>query len=156
MIARRIVFAIGATALCGAMLANFAGVVGRAFGWNPLGLVEAVQVFVVAAISASLVIATMEGAHASVQMLSARLGPLAVRRLARLSDGLGFVFFAAVTAGMAWMLWDTWPLGERTDVLGLPVAPERVVGILAMGWISLLFLAALFRRRDEDRHADRT
>jgi len=51
LVARRIVFAVGAMALCGAMAADFAGVAGRAIGWNPLGLVEIVQLFVVAAIS---------------------------------------------------------------------------------------------------------
>ena len=146
MIARRIVFAVGATALCCAMAADFAGVLGRALGWNPLGLVEVVQLFVVAAISCSLVIATLEGAHAAVHMLTARLSPRMARSLERASNAFGALLFAALAIGAAWMLGDTWPLDERTDVLGLPVAPERIIALLALIWISLIFLAAAIQR----------
>ena len=155
MIARRIVFAVGAAALCGAMAADFAGVVGRALGWNPLGLVEVVQAFVVVAISAALVIATLEGAHAAVHMLTVRLSAGQARILERASNALGALLFGCLAAGAAWMLHDTWPLDERTDVLGLPVAPERIVAICALAWIGLIFLAAVFRRStDAGEHAD--
>ena len=156
MVARRIVFAIGATALCGAMAADFAGVAGRAIGWNPLGLVEVVQLFVVAAITCSLVIATLEGAHAAVHMLTARLSPRMAQVLERLSNLCGALLFGGLATGAVWMLGDTWPLDERTDVLGLPVAPERIIAIFALAWISLIFLAAVFRRPAEAGiHADR-
>lgn len=132
------------------MAADFAGVVGRAIGWNPLGLVEVVQVCVVGAISAALVMATLEGAHAAVHMLTGRLPPRLRQVLGRLSDGLGALLFASLAAGSAWMLSDTWALDERTDVLGLPVAPERIACLVALSWVALLFLISVFRRRADD------
>ena len=89
-------------------------------------------------------------------MLTARLSPRVAHGLERLSNLCGALLFGSLAIGAAWMLGDTWPLDERTDVLGLPVAPERIIAIFALGWISLIFLAAAFRQPAEAGvHADR-
>ena len=138
---RKVTFAFGSFSLLGAMTVDFAGVVGRAFGWNPLGLVEIVQLFVVGAIASALVIATREGAHAAVRMLIDRL-PIGARyRLRLLSELFGGVLFACLAFASAWLLVDTWPGDERSDVLGLPIAPERIVCTIALAWVAMLFFA---------------
>ena len=141
---RTVTFAFGSTCLLGAMAVDFAGVVGRAFGWNPLGLVEIVQVFVVGAIASALVIATREGAHAAVRMLVDRLPVRAKDWLRRVSDLSGGVLFAALAFASAWLLTDTWPGDERSDVLGLPIAPERIVCTVALAWVAILFFTGAF------------
>ena len=80
----------------------------------------------------------------------------AAAALARLSQGLGALLFAGLAAGCAWMLADTWPLDERTDVLGLPIAPERIVAILALACVSLIFLAGALGADEDGRHVDRS
>lgn len=136
-----VTFAFGSACLLGAMAVNFAGVVGRAFGWNPLGLVEVVQLFVVGAIASAMVIATREGAHAAVRMLIDRLPARAKAGLQLISELSGGVFFAALAFASAWLLADTWPGDERSDVLGLPIAPERIVCTVALAWVAILFFA---------------
>jgi TRAP-type C4-dicarboxylate transport system permease small subunit len=133
-------FAIGSLALLGAMATDFIGVVGRHLGWTPLGLVEIVQLCVVGAISASIVVATLQGAHAAVHMITERLPPALARRLAQASDLLGAALFALLAAGSAWLLGDTWPLDERSDVLNLPIAPARIVWTGALLLTSAIFL----------------
>ena len=145
-LASTIVFWIGSVALLVAMATDFAGVIARALGMSPLGLVEVVQFCVVGAISSALIIATVGGAHAAVHVLTERLPKSAARFLLRLSDLLGFGLFAVFAFGCAWMLSDTFSLNERTDVIGLPVAPARMVWIAALVIVAVVFLVRAFSK----------
>ena len=138
--ARGLALAAGSIALLAAMAADFISVVGRHLGFTLLGSVEFVQLCVVVAISSALIVATLRGAHASVHILTERLRPATARLLARGSDLLGAILFALLAAGSLWMLWDTWPLDERTDILALPLAPARILWTTALAATCVLFL----------------
>ena len=143
--ARGLALAAGSIALLAAMAADFISVVGRHLGFSLLGGAEFVQVCVVAAISSALIVATLRGAHASVHILTERLPAAAARLLERASDLLGAVLFAVLAAGSVWMLADTWSLDERTDILGIPLAPARMVWIAALSFTAVVFALRALR-----------
>jgi TRAP-type C4-dicarboxylate transport system permease small subunit len=143
-LARGLALAAGSIALLAAMAADFIGVVGRHLGFTLLGGTEFVQVCVVVAISSALIVATLRGAHASVHILTERLPATVARRLGRVSDLFGALLFALLTAGSFWMLWDTWGLDERTDILGLPLAPARILWTGALAATATVFLIRAF------------
>ena len=144
-LARGVALAAGSIALLAAMAADFISVAGRHLGFSLLGGTEFVQVCVVVAISSALIVATLRGAHASVHILTERLRPATARLLARGSDLLGAVLFVLLAAGSYWMLSDTWGLDERTDILGVPLAPVRILWTAALAATSLVFLIRAMR-----------
>ena len=153
-LARGLALGAGSIALLSAMAADFVSVVGRHLGFTLLGAVEFVQLCVVAAISSALILATLRGAHASVHILTERLPAAAATALARASNILGALLFALLAAGSFWMLSDTWGLDEHTDVLGLPLAPARIVwtGALAVTAVIFLLRAVMARPAAAEPH----
>jgi len=139
-LARGLALTTGSIALLAAMAADFISVIARHLGLTLLGATEFVQICVVVAISSALIVATLRGAHASVHILTERLRPATARLLARGSDLLGAVLFVLLAAGSYWMLSDTWGLDERTDILGIPLAPARVLWIAALAATAVVFL----------------
>ena len=138
--ARGVALATGSIALLAAMAADFISVAGRHLGFSLLGATEFVQICVVVAISSALIVATLRGAHASVHILTERLPPATARFLSRCSDLLGAILFALLAAGSFWMLSDTLGLDERTDILGAPLAPARILWTAALAATALIFL----------------
>jgi TRAP-type transport system small permease protein len=149
-LARGLALSAGSIALLAAMAADFISVIGRHLGFTLLGGVEFVQICVVVAISSALIVATLRGAHASVHILTERLAPSTARLLGRASDILGAILFLLLSAGSFWMLSDTWGLDERTDVLGLPLAPARILWTGALASTALVFLIRALARRTPD------
>jgi TRAP-type C4-dicarboxylate transport system permease small subunit len=141
----RLAFGLGAFGLLAALGADFAGVVGRHLGHAIPGAIELIQFAMVLAASAALVSATLAGAHASVHLVTERLGPRARGALERVTNLLGAALFAALCAGGAWVLADTIGGREASDLLHLPIAPLRLVWAAATAATSLVFLARAFR-----------
>ncbi len=144
--ARGLALAAGSLALLAAMAADFVSVIARHLGVTLLGGVECVQLCVVVAISSALIIATLRGAHASVHILTERLPPAAARLLDRVAELLGALLFALLSAGSCWMLSDTWGLDERTDVLGIPLRPARILWTAALAATAVVFLMRAFAK----------
>lgn len=140
-----VAFLVGAAGLVAAMVLDFANVVGRHVGLPLIGGIELVQVGVVLAASASLVGATLARAHAAVHVLTERMSLAWRLRLARVAGLFGVAFFAALFAGGAWMLADTWRGDERTELLGLPLAPFRILWCAACALTAILFLFEAIR-----------
>ncbi|MFO1013915.1 MAG: TRAP transporter small permease [Caulobacteraceae bacterium] len=141
----RIAYGIGAVGLVIAMAADFSSVVARHLGHPIHGSIEVVQAAIVFAISAALIGATFAGAHAAVHVITERL-PAKVRApLARLASLLGAVFFAALCVGGLWLLSDTLPGDERTDLLHLPPAPFRLIWAAATAVTAVLFAWRVIR-----------
>ena len=138
-------FAIGGVGLFAAMAVDFLSVVGRHTGFPFAGAIEIVQVCVVIATSAALVGATLAGTHAAVHVITERLPPGPRRVLARFAALLSTLFFAGLAVGGFWLLTDTLPGDERTDLLHLPLAPLRVLWCTACAIAALLFLVQVFR-----------
>lgn len=129
---RRLSSAIGGLALCLAVAVDFASVVLRHVGVRFYGSIEIIQFCVLAAISSALILASIEGAHASVHLLVTRVGPRMRGVLGRLSDGLTALAFILLLTGGAWVAADLWPQDERSDLLRLPFAPARLLWAVAL------------------------
>lgn len=134
----------GGLALLGAGVVDLASVAGRHLGRPLIGAIEVVQALVVVAASISLVAATLARVHAAVHVLTER-APVGVQRaLARFGALLGAAFFLALFAGSVWLLADVWGSDERSDLLGLPIVPLRVLWCLAALATAAFFLVQAF------------
>ncbi len=122
----------GGAALFLAAATDFASVVGRHIGVNLFGSTEIVQLLIVGIVSAALVSATLHGTHAAVHLLAARLNPRLKRLQHRLSEAVTVCVLLAMLAGSAYVFVLLLPLDERSDLLGLPIAPARCVWCVAL------------------------
>ena len=138
-------FWLGGAALFLAMAMDFVSVVVRHLGLRVVGSVEIIQLCIVAAISSAMVLATASGSHAAVHLLTTRLSPRLREAFQRGADLMTSVTFAILLAGDAWILVDLWPLDERSDLLGLPFAPARLLWCLSLAFAAALALAAAIR-----------
>ena len=127
----RIAFTLGAIGLLGAGLSDFCGVVGRHIGYPLPGAIELVRMFIVLVVSASLVAATWANGHAVVHVVIERLPPASRAAMLRLGAAAGAIAFGLLSAAGIWMLLITWNGSERTDLLGLPMAPWRILWCVA-------------------------
>lgn len=138
-------FVLGAVGLLGAMAIDATAVIGRHLGMPVLGSIELVESCVVLMASASLVGTTLDRGHASVHILTQQLSAAARVRFARASDLLSAIFFAALAIGSAIIGRDLWGGDERTELLGLPLAPLRWLWCVSATGIVALFSAAAVR-----------
>jgi TRAP-type C4-dicarboxylate transport system permease small subunit len=138
-------FVLGAVGLLGAMLIDAGAVLGRHIGVPLLGSIELVESCVVLMASASLVGTTLGHGHASVHILTEQLSAVGRVRMRRVSDLLSAVFFAALAIGSIMVARDLWGGDERTELLGLPLAPLRMLWCASAVGIVALFIAAAVR-----------
>jgi TRAP-type C4-dicarboxylate transport system permease small subunit len=150
----KICFIVGGASLLLAMATDFVSVVSRHVGLQVLGAIEIVEYCIVGAISSALVIATLGGGHAAVHLLTERLRDGPRRVLARLSDLLSALCFFGFLAGDAWLAADVWNRDERSDLLGLPIAPARILWCLSLALACLIVLRAALRPRRQEMHHD--
>ena len=79
--------------------------------------------------------ATLHDAHAAVQLLAARLGPRAKSIQHRATEAVTALVLLVMLTGSAWVFILLLPLDERSDLLGLPIAPARFL------WSAALLIA---------------
>ena len=128
----RVATAIGAIGLVGAALTDGIAVFGRHVGFGFLGSIEISQSFVCLIASGSILVATLSAGHATVHMVTDRLGERGRRRLALVADVFFIAAFALVIAGGAWVLSDMWGGAEESELLHIPVTPFRILWLLAL------------------------
>jgi TRAP-type C4-dicarboxylate transport system permease small subunit len=143
-------FVLGFVALFTAMAVDFASVIARHVGLRVLGSIEVIQLCIVAAISAAIVLATAKGSHAAVHLLTARLPPRLREGFLRVAEGMTALLFLLFLIADGWIAIELWPLGERSDLLGLPFAPARALWCLSMAFAAALALGAAIRGRGGD------
>jgi TRAP-type C4-dicarboxylate transport system permease small subunit len=151
--AQAILLAGGIALLAGGAV-DFISVIGRHIGHPFLGSIEIVQLCVVVAASTSLLAATLGRVHATVHVLVERLPFAARRQVARIGSLLGFVLFAIFFVGSAWVVTDVAGGDERSDLLGLPILPFRILWCLAAAATALVFLAQAIRPKVEENTHD--
>jgi TRAP-type C4-dicarboxylate transport system permease small subunit len=139
-------FYVGTSGLLAAMLVETAAVIGRHAGMPVTGALEIVQAAIVPAACASMLIATLRGAHAAVHMLTDRMPATARRRVLRLGALLAGACFTALCAGSAWLAIEYWNSFEQTEVLHIPFRPLRVLVTLAAAALALAFFRRGLRR----------
>ena len=151
---RRVCLITGGLAMFMAVLLDFGSVVARHVGLRAVGSLEISQFCITALISSAVVLATLEGAHASVHLLVTRVGPQVKVLLERLSEVLTFVAFAGLAAGDIWVASELLPLDERSDLLHLPFAPARLLWSTCLAVCAILAVLRLFRSPRLDPPAD--
>lgn len=150
--ALRLVYLLGGCGLLGATAADAIAVAGRHAGFHLLGSIELVQAAAVLLAGSAMLIATLQGEHASVHMVTERLPRPVAARLARLAALLSAAVFLVVAVGAAWVTAELWSGFERTELLHLPLRWLRVLWIGFAGLIALTFLRrALARPAGEAR-----
>jgi TRAP-type transport system small permease protein len=142
-------FLIGSAGLLLAMTVDVAAVIGRQLGVPLLGSIELIQACVVLAASSALVGATLGSAHATVHVLTERLGPGVRRVLSRVTDLLCALFFAWLSVGSIWVLVELWSGRESTELLRLPIGPLRGFFCASALLVTSLFAAHALRPRAE-------
>ncbi len=125
--------AIGVLSYCGAAAVSVADVVGRRIGTPVPGVVDLVQLFIMAGAWLSIPWAFLAGAHVGVDFLLDRM-PRAWSRALHLLAALTAVVLMAL---ILWQCWRTYQvqflLGDKSQQLGIPIS---------LYWLPLLLGAA--------------
>lgn len=140
-------FIIGGGSLLAAMAIDFVSVVGRHLGFSIVGALELVQYCITGLVASAIVVSTLSNGHVAVHILTERLKPMWRGLLARLSDLLMVCFFLTVLAGDIWIAVELWGRDERSDLLGLPVAPMRALWCVGLALSAALGVIALLGKR---------
>ncbi|MBC2651570.1 TRAP transporter small permease subunit [Novosphingobium flavum] len=148
----RLVYGLGGCGLLGATAADAIAVAGRHAGFHLLGSIELVQAAAVLLAGSAMLIATVQGEHASVHMVTERLARPTAARLARLAALISGLVFLAVAAGSAWVAGDLWSGFERTELLHIPIRWLRAAWIGFALLIALTFLRRAIRAGGLDGH----
>ena len=139
--------AVGSVALLCVMLVDFAAVIGRHTAIPLLGSLELSEAFIVCMASASLVITTYERGHASVHILTERLGTRARGTLRRGTDVLCAAFFAVILLGSLTVIGDLWNGDERSELLQIPILPLRLLFCASLVSLIVAFTVQAFSQR---------
>jgi TRAP-type transport system small permease protein len=137
-------FYIGAGGLLSMMLVETLAVIGRHIGVPVTGALEIVQVAIVPAACAAMLIATLNGAHAAVHMVTDRMPQSLQRSVLRVGSVLGGLCFTALAVGSAWISIEFWNSFEKTEVLHIPFRPLRAAVTVAAACLALVFFRRAF------------
>jgi TRAP-type C4-dicarboxylate transport system permease small subunit len=140
-------FFVGAAGLLCMMLVEAAAVIGRHIGMPVMGALEIVQFAIVPAACASMLIATLQGAHAAVHMITERMPQSAQGVALRIGSALAGACFATLTVGSAWLAFEYWNTFEQTEVLDLSLRPLRLLITLAAAALTCVFFHRAVRRK---------
>lgn len=143
--ARGPLFYIGAAALLLAMAVETIAVLGRHAGIPLLGSLELMQACILLMASAAMLSATMNKGHATVTLLTNRVGERGRRILSAFADLLSALFFIGLTAGAFWLAVESWNDYEQSELLHIPFRPLRIVALTAGGAIAVIFLRDVWR-----------
>jgi TRAP-type C4-dicarboxylate transport system permease small subunit len=121
--------------------------IGRQIRFPLIGSIEIVEAVVLIAAGGGLIIATLDGAHARVNLLLERLPQISRERVLKLHAFAAALLFAALLAGTVWIAADLWSGHEESELLRIPYRPLRIAAALTVGVLLLLALRGLTRRR---------
>ena len=142
---RGVLFYVGAAGLLSVMVIEAVAVAGRHLRTPLLGALEMAQAAIVPAACASMVIASLAGAHATVHLLTERLPEHVRAWMARASARLAAVFFTALAVSAGWLTAEFWNSFEQTDVLRIPFRPLRVLVTLCAATLAIIFFVRALR-----------
>ena len=136
---RGVLFYVGASGLLAVMLIEVVAVVGRHVRVPLLGALELAQAAIVPAACASMVIASLTGAHAAVHLVTERMPERMRGGMSRFSSVLAGEFFTGLAIGSWWLTAEFWNSFEETDVLHIPFRPLRVLVTICAVALALTF-----------------
>lgn len=140
---------IAGGALLVAVAVDAMAMIGRQIMVPLIGSIEIVEAAVLFAAAGGLIIATLDGAHARVNLLLERLPAVWDERFRRLHALAAVLLFAALLAGTVWIAADLWNGHEESELLRIPYRPLRIATALTVGVLLLLSLRRLTRRRSQ-------
>ena len=143
----QVAFVLGSIGLMLAMTFDSLAVLGRHLSLPLLGSIEIVEACIVLMACASLIGTTLERGHASVHLLTERLPAVGRRRLGVVTSLLCALFFGCVLVGSLIVLSDLWLGDERSDLLGIPIAPLRVIWCASAAGLVVAFSAQALSQR---------
>lgn len=132
-----------------AVLVDTLAMIGRQIELPLIGSIELVQAAVLIAGSGALIVATLDAAHARVNLLLDRLSDRGRRWLERAHALSAALLFAALLTGSAWIAFDLWNGHEESELLHIPYRPLRIAIVLAL--FVLLLLALRSARKPESQ-----
>lgn len=130
---------ISGGALLFAAAVDSLAMLGRQIRIPLLGSIEIVQAAVLVAAAGALVIATLDTAHARVNLVLDRLSPPWRARVERLQAFAAALVHACLLAGTVWIAAELWSGYEESELLHIPYRPLRIV--TAAAFAALLVLA---------------
>jgi TRAP-type C4-dicarboxylate transport system permease small subunit len=111
-----------------------------------IGSIELVQATVLVASAGALVVATLDGAHARVNLVRDRVPARWRAGLDRLHALAATAVYASLLAGTIWIAADLWSSHEESELLRIPYRPLRLVVALSFAALLGLSLGSLGRR----------
>jgi TRAP-type C4-dicarboxylate transport system permease small subunit len=148
-IPRRILVWISGGALLVAMAVDTLAMWGRQVGVPFVGSIEIVQAAALIAALGGLLVASLEHAHARVNLLLERLPADWRATLKTAHEGAAAVLYVALLAGSVWIASDLWGGSEESELLRIPYRPLRIAVALTLIVLFVLSLDRL-RRREPD------
>lgn len=147
-----VLFYIGATGLLLAMFIEAIAVAGRHLGVPLLGALELIQAAILITATASMLMATLADAHASVRLLLARVSTVTREWLQRCAHIVSSLFFVLLTAAQIWLAVESWNEFEHSEILQIPFRPLRVIVIGMTAAVAIAFAYQALRAvRGRDR-----
>jgi len=143
---RRILIWIAGGGLFVAVAVDTLAMIGRQIRVPLVGSIEIVQAAVLFAAAGALVIATLDQAHARVNLVIERLPAQAREWLGRVHALCGALMFAALLAGTVWIAADLWNGHEESELLRIPYRPLRIATALSLATLLVLSVRNLLRR----------
>jgi TRAP-type transport system small permease protein len=140
---------IAGGALLVAVAVDSLAMVGRQIRVPLLGSIEIVEAVVLLAAGGGLIIATLDGIHARVNLLLDRMPRVWRERVFRFHALAAAVLFAALLAGTVWIAADLWYGHEESELLRIPYRPLRIAAALTLGVLLALSVTRLMRRSSE-------
>lgn len=137
----------GGTALLIAALLDVFGMLGRHLGFPIHGVIEYIQPAVLYAGCIGLLLASVAGRHATVNILADRVSARTKALMVWLEDLATLLFFGALLAGSAILSVDLWASHEVGELTGVPWRLMR----LAVNITLLALIAGLVVRRIRER-----
>jgi len=117
-------------------------VITRRFGWAFPGSYELTELLMLVTIGFALGYAALTKAHIAVDLIFSRFP----HRIQMIIESLTSIMGIAIVAGLVWagarLLQERWFV-ERTDSLGIPFAPLRIIWLFALLLFCLLLLIDL-------------
>jgi TRAP-type C4-dicarboxylate transport system permease small subunit len=108
------------------MFADTIAMIGRQIHLPLIGSIEIVQTAILIGSAGGLIVATLDNAHARVQLVLERLPSGWRRRVEQVHAVAAVLVYAGLLVGSGWIAADLWNGHEESELLRIPYRPLRV------------------------------
>lgn len=140
---------IAGGALLAAVAVDALAMVGRQIQIPFVGSIEIVEAVVLFASGGALIVATLDGAHARVNLLLERMPARWRASVEQLHALVAVLFFAALLVGTLWIAVDLWGGQEESELLHIPYRPLRIAVAVSLAALLVLSIRRFIRRGEQ-------